>query len=79
MWVVSRLDQLGGDIDLMEVQQLLFIVTDAVVCVGIMCSELDGCNIVCQSGLLLIIKTPQVHLRITVYSAHQNRAFYHKL
>ena len=42
--------------NLIKVQQLLFIVVDAVVGVGIMCSELDGCNVICQSSLLLIVK-----------------------
>ena len=46
----------AGETDLVKMQQLLFIVADGVVGVGIMCSELDGCNVICQCSLLLIVK-----------------------
>ena len=45
-------------------QQLLFIVADGVVGVGIMCPELDGCNVICQCSLLLIVKASQVYLHV---------------
>ena len=46
----------AGETDLVKMQQLLFIVADGVVGVGIMCSEFDGCNVICQCSLLLIVK-----------------------
>ena len=47
---------------LMKVQQLLLIVADVEVGVGLMSSELNGCNVIRQGCLLLIVKSSQVDL-----------------
>lgn len=47
---------------LIKVLEFLLIVADVEVGVGVMCSELDGGNVIGQCSLLLIIKAPQVHL-----------------
>ena len=54
----------AGKTDLIKMQQLLFIIADRVIGVGIMCSELDGCDVICQSSLLLIVKASQIDLHV---------------
>lgn len=53
-----------GEADLVKMQQLLFIVTDGIVGVCIVCSEFDGCNVICQCSLLFIVKASQIHLHV---------------
>jgi len=55
---------------LIKMQQLLFIVADVIVGVGVMCSELDGSNVICQGSLLFIVKASQIHLHHCILSQY---------
>ena len=54
-----------GEADLVKMQQFLFIVADGIVGVCIMCSEFDGCNVICQCSLLFVVKASQIHLHVS--------------
>ena len=63
-WQEGLAVAIASETDLVKVQQLLFIVADGVVGVGIMRSELDGCDVICQCSLLLIVKASQINLHV---------------